>query len=659
MENRHADYVGRMLPRHTNNMRFYTLELVTRLMKYRPDIDGLRALAVIPVALYHAHFPGISGGFVGVDIFFVISGYLICSLITAELASSNFSIVRFYERRCRRILPALFAMLAFVTGASAFVLLPPDMLSFCRSLLASTVFVSNIYFWKSANYFDGASEFKPLLHTWSLGVEEQFYIVVPLMLFAIAKWSKSKYTPWLLSISVISFALSFWAETHAPTGNFYLLPTRFWELALGAIAAISIPTGVVSRTAREITGIAGVSLIIYSLLALNDETPFPGLNALFPCFGAAALLYAGSYGNTVTTNLLSTKPLVFIGKISYSLYLWHWPLLALARYQAGRELTVLETSIVLLASLIMAVASWRFIETPFRKNTILFNSRFIFASSGISIILAVLIGFAGISSQGVTVRYPNFAPKSISGVERYNGDTCFLNEHQSITDWQGDKCLLTHIEGPTVLLWGDSFAAHYAPGIVDEAKELSANYLQYTSSACPPIFDYYSRSIPNCRAFNDNVPKILAQYKISTVVMSGRWESVFKRGVSPSDVASTVARLKKLGVKVYVIGQSPEFYNEVQIIFAQAGYDANMSEASAPLSFNRKINAELESVLPADAFIDPLKVLCGPTDCKYLKNGQYVIWDYGHFSAFGSKLAVASYFPFVTPDNPVRTQLLR
>ena len=617
-------------------------------MKYRPDIDGLRALAVIPVALYHAHFPGISGGFVGVDIFFVISGYLICSLITAELASGNFSIVRFYERRCRRILPALFAMLTVITGAAAFVLLPPDMLSFCRSLLASTVFASNVYFWKSANYFDGASEFKPLLHTWSLGVEEQFYIFVPLILFVIAKWSKSRYTPWLLSISAISFALSYWAETHAPTGNFYLLPTRFWELASGALAAISMPARVISRSAREIIGAAGIGLIVYSLTMLTDETPFPGLNALFPCIGAAALLYAGGYGKTIFSTLLSTKPLVFTGKISYSLYLWHWPLLALARYQAGRELTVLETSIALLASLIIAVASWRYVEIPFRRNTTFFNSRFIFAGSGISMILVVLIGVAGISSQGFIVRYPNFAVKTISGVERYNGDTCFLNEHQSITDWQGGKCLLTHTEGPTVLLWGDSFAAHYAPGIADEAKYLSANYLQYTSSSCPPIFDYYSGSVPNCRAFNDNVPKILAQYKISTVVMSGRWESVFKRGVSPSDVAATVTRLKGMGVKVYVIGQSPEFYNEVQIIFAQAGYDANTSEASAPLSFSRKINFELESVLPADTFIDPLKVLCGPTDCKYLREGQYVIWDYGHFSAFGSRLAVASYFPFIS-----------
>ena len=620
-------------------------------MKYRPDIDGLRALAVLLVALYHAHFPGTSGGFVGVDIFFVISGYLICSLIVVELASGEFSIVRFYEHRCRRILPALFTMFALVSVIASFVLLPPDTIKFCLSLAASTLFISNIYFWHESNYFDAASEFKPLLHTWSLGVEEQFYIFVPLILFAIAKWSRSKYTPWLLFLSVASLALSVWALTHAPTANFYLLPTRFWELALGALAAISLPSRDIPRPTREIIGAVGIGLIIYSITMLTDETPFPGWNALFPCLGAVALLYAGGCGRSAFSSFLSIKPLVFVGKISYSLYLWHWPLFALARYQASRELTLLETSAVLLASLILAVVSWRYVETPLRKNTAFFGTRFIFAGSGISIILIVLIGVAGVYNKGYGFRFPDYTVRKISGVERYNAKTCFLSETQSVNDWQGNACLLTHNDGPKVLLWGDSFAAHYAPGIVEETKDLTASYLQYTASSCPPIFNYHSGAVPNCRAFNDNVPKLLATYDISTVVMSARWESLFKRGVSPRDVAATVRRLEGMGVKVYVIGQSPEFYNDVQTIFAQAGHVASTLEASAPLSFNRKINFQLESALPPETFIDPLKVLCGPTDCKYLRNGHYVIWDFGHLSAFGSWLAVANYFPYMSKES--------
>jgi peptidoglycan/LPS O-acetylase OafA/YrhL len=629
-------------------------------MKYRSDIDGLRALAVIPVALYHAHFPGVSGGFVGVDIFFVISGYLICSLITAELASNNFSIVRFYERRCRRILPALFAMFAAISVIASFVLLPSDTVIFCQSLEAAAVFVSNIYFWHNANYFDGASDFKPLLHTWSLGVEEQFYIFVPLILFAIARWSKSKYTSWLLSLSAVSLALSVWASTHAPTANFYLLPTRFWELALGALAAISMSSKVISRPAREAIGAVGIGLIIYSVTMLSDRTPFPGWNALFPCLGAAALLYAGKCGQSSFSSFLSTKPLVFVGKISYSLYLWHWPLFALARYSTGRELTILETSIVLFASLVFAAVSWRYVETPFRKNTVFFNSRLIFAGAGISIVLTVLVGIAGVFNAGYGFRFPDFTVKNIPGVEQYNGRTCFLSSDQSIQDWQGNACLLTHNNGPTVLLWGDSFAAHYAPGISEEAKDLTVNYLQYTASSCPPVFGYYSGAVPNCRVFNDNVPSLLAKYNISTVVMAGRWASLFKRGVSPNDIVATVRRLEEIGVKVYVIGQSPEFYNDVQTLFAQSK-NHTASEASAPLSFSRNINSELESVLPAGTFIDPLNVLCGPTDCKYIRDGQYVIWDFGHFSSFGSRLAVANYFPFISDSsiNDPERSLLR
>ena len=616
-------------------------------MKYRSDIDGLRALAVLPVVLFHAHVPGLSGGFVGVDIFFVISGYLICSLIVAELARGDFSIVRFYERRCRRILPALFAMFIVATLIAAVVLLPPDMAGFCRSLVASTFFVSNIYFWRSSSYFDGASEFKPLLHTWSLGVEEQFYIFVPLILFAISRWSKSRYTPWLLSLSAASFALSVWGLTHAPTANFYVLPTRFWELAVGALVAVALAGPVLPRVARELIGAAGLAAIVYAITMLSDESPFPGWNALYPCLGAAAIIVVGGRGGSAVSSLLGSRPLVLVGKISYSLYLWHWPLLALAKYQAIRALTPIELAAVVLASFVAAIVSWRWVEMPFRQNTGFFDSRRMFASSGVAMALATLVAVAGLVSDGFGFRYPHFTQQSISGTERYNERTCFLDEDQNFQAWRGDACYLGRGRGPTVLLWGDSFAAHYAPGIADESKNLSVDFLQYTASACPPIFDYYTATRPHCRDFNDNLPKILAQYKVTSVVMVGRWESLFKRGVSPEQVAATVKRLDEMGIKVYVIGQSPVFNNDVQTIFAQTGHVASTAEASAPLSFNRDINGKLAAVLPPGTFIDPLSSLCQPKGCDYRRDGQYVVGDMGHFSSFGSKLAVASYFPFV------------
>lgn len=617
-------------------------------MKYRSEIDGLRAIAVLPVVLCHAQVTGFSGGFVGVDIFFVISGFLICSLITDELSLKEFSILHFYERRCRRILPALFVMLAVVFCISAFILLPPDMDSFCRSLIAAILFLSNMFFWKSASYFDGASQFKPLLHTWSLGVEEQFYIFVPLLLFAISKWFKSRYTFFLSCVSIISLLLSVWALSHAPTGNFYSLPTRFWELALGALVATSLADFKISHSTKEIIGILGLGLIIYPILMFSDETPFPGLNALFPCIGAAAIIYSSDDIDSVVGRMLSTGPMVFVGKISYSLYLWHWPLLSLLRYHVSRDLTYFEIAGVLTLSLFFSVFSWKYVETPFRKNTSFFSRRVVFSSSGIAMFVVFIVGALGISSSGFSSRFPDFEEQKISGVERYNSNTCHLLQHQTFDAWRGGECFLTSGHTEKVLLWGDSFAAHYAPGIVDEATRISVDLLQYTAAACPPVFGYYTAASPHCRDFNDNIPKILSKYGIKKVIMSARWESLFKRGVTPNDVANTVKRLNEMGIKVFVIGQSPVFNNDVQRIFAQTGSDINSPVSTAFLSFKPEINDKLRSVLPNGSFVDPLLTFCSDNSCMYRLSSQYVVVDVGHFSSFGSKFAVDSYFPFLS-----------
>jgi peptidoglycan/LPS O-acetylase OafA/YrhL len=618
-------------------------------MKYRPDIDGLRAVAVLSVLLFHAHFPATSGGFIGVDVFFVISGYLICGIVANDIANNKFSLVKFYERRCRRIVPALLSVTAVVVCLAGFVLLPRDMESFCRSLVATVLFSSNIYFWRTTKYFDGAAEFKPLLHTWSLGVEEQFYIFMPLILFCIARWSKSRYGSWLFPLSIASFLLSVWGLTHGPTASFYLLPTRFWELATGALIAVAMPSRSIHSKIRETLGAIGVFLIVYGVIRLSEESPFPGWNALFPCLGAAAIIYSGMQTPTVVSNILASRPLVFVGKISYPLYLWHWPLLALAKYQVGRELSILETSVVLAVSLFLAIASWRYVETPVRLNTQFFNSRCVFAGSFAAILLITSLGLAGTSSRGFSFRYPGFAAKRIPGQELYKRGTCFLGENQTFRDWRGNECLLTRGHSQTVLLWGDSFAAHYAPGITAAEKDVTVNVMQYTADACPPLFGYYSAARPNCSEFNENVTKLLREYDISAVIMAGRWESLFKRGTSPGSLAATADALKRMGQQVYVIGQSPVFYNDVQILFAKAGYPTDVREAAAPVSFNREINSRLAESLPHVTFIDPLSALCDSSACNYLRGGQYIVTDVGHFSLFGSQLAVASYFPFISP----------
>jgi peptidoglycan/LPS O-acetylase OafA/YrhL len=624
-------------------------------MKYRSDIDGLRAIAVLAVILFHAHVPGFSGGFVGVDIFFVISGYLICSIIVAELQGGRFSIVRFYERRCRRILPALFVMFAVVTVLATFVMLPPDMTRFCSSLLSATLFASNIYFWRvSSNYFEGASHFKPLLHTWSLGVEEQFYIFIPLLLIFISRRLKSRYPAWLLPLSACSLALSVWGVANAPTATFYSLPTRFWELATGAMVGVGMSNHRLPRVAREMIGGGGMLLCFYSISMLSESSAFPGLNALIPCLGAAALLYQSSVGSSFVSSLLGTRPLVFVGQISYSLYLWHWPLLSLAKYQAIRELTHLETAAILAAAFLLAAASWRYVEMPVRRGAHSFGAPRVLFGSVAAMFLVSSIAFTGIATHGFGFRFPNYVRQDIPG--RLNFSNCFLSENQTPKSWRGEDCFLTKERGPIVLLWGDSYAAQYAAGITDQEQSITVDYLQYTASACPPVFDYYTAGRPNCRAFNDNVPNILAKYKITAVVMAGRWETFFERGVTPKAVAATANRLISMGVRVSVIGQSPVFYNDVQTIFAQSGGGA--PEASAPLSFERSVNDKLASVLPVGTFIDPLSFMCGPTVCDYRKDGQFLTVDSGHFSVYGSNLAVARYFPYFSRTRDAYTRSL-
>jgi peptidoglycan/LPS O-acetylase OafA/YrhL len=574
-------------------------------LRHRADIDGLRAVAVLPVALFHAHFAFASGGFVGVDVFFVISGFLICSLIAEELAQGEFSILRFYERRCRRILPALFAMFVGTSALGALWLMPPDLVGFGRSLLSSVLFVSNIYFWKDSGYFDGAAEFKPLLHTWSLSVEEQFYLVVPYLLLGISVFFRKRYLTILLPVALGSLALSNWAVSHAPNAAFYLLPTRFWEILMGGLLAVSGVSGPADRRLRQALAALGLAGILGAIAYYSEETRFPGLKALLPCAGAALVLYAGmgpaaAAGSrapaprdaTLVSRLLGSRPLAFVGKISYSLYLWHWPLFALYRYRLARELTLLESLVILGLSFALATASWHFVEKPFRHAASGLDRRLIFRAAAAGAL--VMASFAGtaMATGGLPSRTPGFERIVPPGQNEYDSGgagACFLDDNQTFADWGGERCFVTRGRGPNVLLWGDSFAAHYVPGIKHQAAHVHADILQYTLSACPPVFSFDTLSNPACRAFNDHVLEVIAAYQVRGVVISSRWDYAFRRHVEPSQIAETVARLQQLGVAVR---------------------------------------------------------LCRLPSCPYRQAGLFMMCDEGHFSARGSEIAVASYFPY-------------
>ena len=339
-------------------------------MDYRREIDGLRALAVLPVILFHAGFETFSGGFVGVDVFFVISGYLITTIILAELEQGKFSIVNFYERRARRILPALFLVMLVCIPFAWFWLLPSDMKDFSQSLVAVSVFASNILFWRESGYFDTAAELKPLLHTWSLAVEEQYYVLLPLFLMLFWKFGKR----WILVMLALVFAASLfvaqWAAYAKPAAAFYLLPTRGWELLIGAFAAFYLSQANrkdFSRGLSEAAGWLGVVLIMHAVFAYSKTTPFPGFYAFVPTIGAVLIILFATQQTSVG-KFVGNKAFVGVGLISYSAYLWHQPLFSFYRHLFFLEDSKVIYALLACVAFIFAYFSWRFVEQPFRDR---------------------------------------------------------------------------------------------------------------------------------------------------------------------------------------------------------------------------------------------------------------------------------------------------
>jgi len=351
-------------------------------MQYRPEIDGLRALAVVPVILFHAGFHSFSGGFVGVDVFFVISGYLITSIILAELDEGRFSIVNFYERRARRILPVLFFVMAACFPFAWFYLMPVDMKDFIQSLLAVSTFSSNILFWLQSDYFDTAAELKPLLHTWSLAVEEQYYIFFPLFLMFTWRLGKRWILATLALIFLLSLAMGQWGAYHAPTAAFYLLPTRGWELLIGVFAAFYFnrKDPILTHSGlNEWLSLTGLALIGFATFAFDESVPFPGVYALVPTVGTVLIIIFAQPG-TLVNRMLSLKLFVGIGLISYSAYLWHQPIFAFVKYSSFNEPSAELMMSLCLGIVLLAYLSWRFVEKPFRNKTV-YSRRFIFVSS--------------------------------------------------------------------------------------------------------------------------------------------------------------------------------------------------------------------------------------------------------------------------------------
>ncbi len=449
-------------------------------MRYRSEIDGLRAVAVVPVILFHAGFGLFAGGYVGVDVFFVISGYLITSIIIGEMAEGRFSLARFYERRARRILPALFFVVLCCLPAAWFLLPPSDLREFAQGVFATATFSANILFWQRSGYFDTDAEMNPLLHMWSLAVEEQFYILFPLLLMATWRLGPRVVLATLAALFAVSLGLAQWTVQDSPSAAFYLLHTRAWELLIGAFAAFYLQKNTLATPpwANELLSAAGLAAIVFAIFAFDGATPFPSLYALVPTLGTVLVILFAAPG-TLVHRVLSVPGVVTVGLLSYSLYLWHQPLLVFFRFL--REPGVPEIAALVALAFLLSLFTFRFVERPAR--TLPLATPGILAGSAAALTGLAAIGLVGHQSHGFPTR---FDPRIVAALHEARAESPVFIEDNRLDD---DRCRfsLTGIDaesrarmedchaafGPGVLVFGDSHATNLYHAIVRNADAAS------------------------------------------------------------------------------------------------------------------------------------------------------------------------------------------
>ena len=608
-------------------------------MQYRREIDGLRAVAVIPVILFHAGFTIFSGGYVGVDIFFVISGYLITSIIISELEQGKFSILRFYERRARRILPALFFVLLFCIPFAWMWMLPAQVRDFSQSLVAVSVFASNILFWRESGYFAADSEEKPLLHTWSLAVEEQYYMLFPIFLILVWRFGRSPVFYSIIAISIISLLLSEWGWRNNPEANFYLAPTRVWELLAGSISAF-LQFGKTQKSNNAFS-VLGLALIVFAIFFYDESTPFPSAYALAPVLGTALIIMYGAR-ETWVARLLSLKGFVGIGLISYSAYLWHQPLFAFARIRSLYAPEQWVMLVLAIASLGLAYFSWRYVEHPFRRRTepALRSQRAVFG-------VACVVGAAFIAF-GLYGHFNNGLEREATGGEcNFDKSNCYSKDNTSLK----------------IALWGDSYADAFSLSLANEISTIDASLYLFIRNGCPSILFTVrngdksggKNDAVDCIKFNEKSIAYIKEIEPNFVIITSAYDWYLNEQnydgepilldvndnnlpavqFLPNRLAETIAEIQKTGARVILVTPHPtveEFsekrkavkFGTVNQIFA----DFLSAETSRNLIID-VINQNNQSI----AEVNGLNLFCENKICPIIgPSGSLSLYDGSHIS---------------------------
>lgn len=522
--------------------------------KYRADVDGLRAVAVLLVLFFHAGL-GFPGGFVGVDVFFVISGFLITGLLLKERNSENFRLSHFWFRRIRRILPASTFVVITTLIAGLFVLLPSDYTDMAKSSLSQSLMLSNVYFWLHTGYFSGDAELKPLLHTWSLGVEEQFYIGYPFLVILLSRTSRRLMFLALLLVFAVSFSLSEWGVHTHQRATFYLLPTRAWELILGGLLCFT-PTHLrISDWFANCLTCFGILGIIVAATCFDSSTHFPGIAALLPCASAAMVICVHSIKTTWVGTVLATRAFVYVGLISYSLYLWHWPILSLLRHlYCGEVPDVLSRISALVASFVLAALSFRFIETPFRTKAYLADTKKLLCGT-VGVVSLVLICSLGIVVfDGIPQRFDPLALSFAASKSRFRN----FPEVSAKQVREGDVPGFGVKESSRkCLLWGDSHAMMLVPGIEAACESHNIQGYQATHSETAPVLDFFIVAqyglCEKAPEFNRAVLDFAIARKVDIIVVAGIWASYVNKPGFDVGFRRTVNESVQAGIKVVIV----------------------------------------------------------------------------------------------------------
>ena len=669
-------------------------------MQYRREIDGLRALAVMPVLFFHAGFQNFSGGYIGVDIFFVISGYLITSIIINDLHLGTFSILTFYERRARRILPALFLVMLASLPFAWLWLSPTGLQDFSKSVVAVSLFLSNILFWKEAGYFATANELKPLFHTWSLAVEEQYYVLFPI--FLMLAWRLGRH--WVIAIlsmaTLVSLAASEWALTRYTSASFYLLPTRGWELLIGALAALYLMPKQTSQQPinlplHQAASLLGLLMITYGVFAFDRYTPFPGVNALMPTIGAV-LIVLFTKPQTLVGKLLGSKLLVGLGLISYSTYLWHQPLFSFMRYGSIQEPSKMVYSLLILVSLLLAFLTWKFVETPFRNKNIVKRKQ-IFWFGVLGSLFFIAVGLVVVVNKGFEQRFNMPTSLSSSFWFTQRADECFDKPNLATNkDWLCDLGIktmgvkptnigITDEAKPAFMVFGDSHSKSLMDAFNQAALQVNI-YGSYSGiSDCTPflgVFILRSDQVQvGCHLVNQRVFDYVKANKIKKVFLIGRWsvytdggydgaeatwigvtkdgkrERALSRKAFEAGLKQTLVAYASIGTQLYIVEQAPQQMGGVKDLYYKmyaSKIDINnlqtVTDSIRALSVSKQQHLQLQSFVSrlfkqhAQAgqlnLINFDTIFCGREKCLIGTDKHSYYVDNNHLSTAGGRMLV-------------------